>query len=218
MQMNAINNTYSCRGILVTSVYTLSVDNAFYAFTCYVVIWFRSHFYQTILMFQFNCYDIILFFTLTENNLNSWLMFLSLVMWKTPNTFISILKTRIVSDPLILFVSLRFVYIIIIYFSIYFLWSIAMQVIPTYINQSRPLITDGVNLMFWTRFNRWKKQDISFSYMLSDKQGSIWYHFYNVFSMTRSGLAPTTYRSRGERANTKPPRRENKLQWIILFV
>ena len=39
------------------------------------------------------------------------------------------------------------------------------------------------------------------SYILSAKQGSIWYHFYNVFGMTRSGIEPTTSRSRGERSN-----------------
>jgi len=34
--------------------------------------------------------------------------------------------------------------------------------------------------------------------MLSAKQGSIWYHFYHVFGMTRSGIEPTTSRSRGD--------------------
>ena len=38
-------------------------------------------------------------------------------------------------------------------------------------------------------------------YMLSAKQGSIWYRFYNVFGMTRSGIEHTTSRSRGERSN-----------------
>jgi len=38
-------------------------------------------------------------------------------------------------------------------------------------------------------------------HMLSAKQGSIWYYFYNVFGMTRSGTEPTTSRSRGERSN-----------------
>ena len=37
--------------------------------------------------------------------------------------------------------------------------------------------------------------------MLSAKQGNIWYHFYNLFGMTRSGIEPTTTRSRGERSN-----------------
>ena len=39
--------------------------------------------------------------------------------------------------------------------------------------------------------------------MLRAKQGSIWYHFYNVFGMTRSGIEPTTSRSQGERSNHK---------------
>jgi len=38
-------------------------------------------------------------------------------------------------------------------------------------------------------------------YMLSAKQGSIWYYFYKVFGMTRSGIEPTTSLSRGERSN-----------------
>jgi len=38
-------------------------------------------------------------------------------------------------------------------------------------------------------------------YMLSAKKGSIWYHFYNVFGMTRSEIETTTSRSRGERSN-----------------
>jgi len=28
--------------------------------------------------------------------------------------------------------------------------------------------------------------------MLSAKQGSIWFHFHNIFGMTRSGIEPTT--------------------------
>jgi len=37
-------------------------------------------------------------------------------------------------------------------------------------------------------------------YMLSVKQGSIWYHFYDVLSMTRLGIEPTTSRSQAERS------------------
>jgi len=43
--------------------------------------------------------------------------------------------------------------------------------------------------------------------MLSAKQGSSWYHFYYVFGVTRSGIEPTTSRSRGERSTTEPPLR-----------
>jgi len=39
------------------------------------------------------------------------------------------------------------------------------------------------------------------TYMLSAKQGTIWYHFYNVFGMTRSEIEHTTSRSRGECSN-----------------
>ena len=38
----------------------------------------------------------------------------------------------------------------------------------------------------------------TYPYMLSAKQGIIWYHFYKVFGMTRSGIEPTTSRLRGE--------------------
>jgi len=43
----------------------------------------------------------------------------------------------------------------------YKLRSIAKQVIPTYINHSRPLIPDGIHLLFWTRFERREKPDMS---------------------------------------------------------
>ena len=71
--------------------------------------------------------------------------------------------------------------------------------IPTYINHSRPLIPNGIHLFF----ERGLRGDGSQTcpYMLGDKQGSIWYHFYNVFGMTRSGIEPTTSRLRGERSN-----------------
>jgi len=48
--------------------------------------------------------------------------------------------------------------------------------------------------LFRTRFERREMPG------LSAKQGSIWYHF-NVFGMTRSGIKPTTTRSRGERSH-----------------
>ena len=41
--------------------------------------------------------------------------------------------------------------------------------------------------------------------MLSAKQGSHWYHFYNVFGMTRPGIDPTpilTYRTRSGHSTT----------------
>ena len=37
--------------------------------------------------------------------------------------------------------------------------------------------------------------------MLRAKQWSIFHYFYNAFDMTRSGIEPTTSRSRGERSN-----------------
>jgi len=45
-------------------------------------------------------------------------------------------------------------------------------------------------------------------YMLSAKQlkqGSIWYHFYNVFGMARSGIEPMTLCSRGKHSSTDSP-------------
>jgi len=86
-----------------------------------------------------------------------------------------------------------------IYFKLIYLRSIAKQVIPTYINCSRPLISDGIHLIF-KRGLRGKRSQ-ALPYILSAKQGSIWYHFYNVFGMTRSGIEPTTSRLRGERYN-----------------
>jgi len=42
------------------------------------------------------------------------------------------------------------------WFKLIYLRSIAKQVIPTYINHSRPLIPDGIHLsFFWTRFERY---------------------------------------------------------------
>jgi len=46
--------------------------------------------------------------------------------------------------------------------------------------------------------------EISHSYMLSSKQGSIWYYFYNVFGMMQSGIKPTTIHSQGECSTTEP--------------
>jgi len=80
-----------------------------------------------------------------------------------------------------------------------FLMSIAKQIIPTYINHSRPLIQDGIHL-FFERGLRWE-QSQTCPYMLSAKQDNIWNHFDNLFSMTRSGIEPTTSRSRGKRSN-----------------
>ena len=84
-------------------------------------------------------------------------------------------------------------------FKLIYLRSIAKQVIPTYINHSRPLIPDGIHLFFERGLRGERSQTCP--YMLSAKQGSIWYHFYKVFGMTRSGIEPTTSRSRGERSN-----------------
>jgi len=48
-------------------------------------------------------------------------------------------------------------------------------VLQTYFYHSQPLILDGTHLIFLTWFER-EKPDLS----LYAKQGSIWYHFYNV--------------------------------------
>ena len=81
-----------------------------------------------------------------------------------------------------------------------YLRSSAKQVIPTYINYSRPLIPDGINLFFIEQDLRGERNQTC-PYMLSAKEGNIWYHFYNVFGMTRSGIEPTTSRLRGKRSN-----------------
>jgi len=58
------------------------------------------------------------------------------------------------------------------------LMSIAKEVFPTDINQSRPLIPDGIISSFWTGKGR-----LTYPYMLIAMQGCIWYHFYCVFCM-----------------------------------
>jgi len=47
----------------------------------------------------------------------------------------------------------------------------------------------------------------TYSYVLSANQGSIWYHFYDVLSMVRSGIEPTTSRSQSECSSTEQPLR-----------
>ena len=49
-----------------------------------------------------------------------------------------------------------------------------------------------------------EKPDLTF-YTDPAKQGSIWYYFYNAFSMTRSGIESTIPCSLGERSTTEPP-------------
>jgi len=44
---------------------------------------------------------------------------------------------------------------------IFDLKSIAKQDMPIYINHSRPLISDGIHLKMWTRFERKEKPDLS---------------------------------------------------------
>jgi len=46
-------------------------------------------------------------------------------------------------------------------FKLIYLRSIANQVIPTYINHSRPLIPDGIHLFFEWGFERREKPDLS---------------------------------------------------------
>ena len=41
----------------------------------------------------------------------------------------------------------------------------------------------------------------TYPYMLSAKHATIWYSFYNVFCMTRSGIERTNSRLQGERSN-----------------
>ena len=52
------------------------------------------------------------------------------------------------------------------------------------------------------------------TYMLSATQGTIWYHFYNVFGMTRSEIEPTTSRSRGECSNHYATAAETLLDFL----
>ena len=63
-------------------------------------------------------------------------------------------------DPRLLTLDLLFDHVY-IWFKLINLRSIAKQVIPTYINRSRPLIPDGIHLIFWTRFEKREKPDLS---------------------------------------------------------
>ena len=92
-----------------------------------------------------------------------------------------------------------FIMIITTWFKLIYLRSIAKQVIPTYINCSRPLIPDEIHLIFEQVLRGDRSQ--TYPCMLSAKQGSTWYHFYNIFCITRSGTEPTTSRLQGKRSN-----------------
>jgi len=76
--------------------------------------------------------------------------------------------------------------------------SIAMYVIQTYINRYRQRIPDGIHFIFWTRFERREKPDLSL--YANAKQGSIWYHFYNVLGLNSR---PPAYRANA--LTTEPP-------------
>ena len=64
--------------------------------------------------------------------------------------------------------------------------SIAKQVIQTYkcINHSRPLIPDEIHLPF---NEVWEERSKIYPYMLSAKQGNIWYYL-TFIGMPRTGI------------------------------
>ena len=95
------------------------------------------------------------------------------------------------------------VHVGVLWFKLIYLRSIAKQVIPTYINHSRPLIPGGIHLFFGRGLRGERSQTCP--YMLSAKQGSIWYHFYNIFGMTRSGLNPRPPAHGANALTTEPP-------------
>ena len=68
----------------------------------------------------------------------------------------------------------------------------------TFIALDRSFQMKSISL-FWTSFERRESQ--TYPHKLNATQGNIWYHFYNVFGMTWSGIEPTTSRLRGERSN-----------------
>jgi len=77
------------------------------------------------------------------------------------------------------------------------------QVIPTFINHSQLFIPDEICLIFFTSLRgKWSQ---TYPYLLSTKQGCIWYQFYNVFGMLRLGIEPHTSCPRGKRSTTEPP-------------
>jgi len=87
-------------------------------------------------------------------------------------------------------------------FILIYLWSIAKQMIPTYINPSLLLIPREIHLISKRKLRGERSQ--TYSNMPSAKQKSIWYHFYNAYGITRSGIKPMTSRLQGEHSTTQP--------------
>jgi len=77
------------------------------------------------------------------------------------------------------------------------------QVITTCIN---PLSTTHSRWDLSKKLEQCLKGERShtYPYMLSPKQGSNWYHFYNIFGVTRSGIEPTASPSQGKHSTTEP--------------
>jgi len=51
--------------------------------------------------------------------------------------------------------------------------------------------------------------------MMSAKQGSVWYHLYEVIGMTRSGIELSASGARGVRSGTRPPLRSKNLRFFV---
>ena len=72
-----------------------------------------------------------------------------------------------------------------------------------FITLARSFLMESIS--FFERCLRGGERNQTYPYMLSFKQRSIYYHFYNVFGMTRSGIEPTTSPSQDESSTTKQP-------------
>ena len=74
------------------------------------------------------------------------------------------------------------------------------------------LRSTNINHCTPTSYSRWNpfqwglrgESSQTYLFILNAKQGSIGYHFYNVFGMTWSGIEPTTSCSQGKRSITEP--------------
>ena len=98
-------------------------------------------------------------------------------------------------------------------FKLIYLRSFAKQVIQTYINRSRPLIPDGIHLIF-ERGLRGKRSQTC-PYILSAKQWSIWYHFITSLVWRGRGSNPWHHAYGANALTTEPPLRSTIIEQQI---
>ena len=94
-------------------------------------------------------------------------------------------------------------------FKLIYLRSIAKQVIPTYINHSRPLIPDGIHFFFfWTRFERREEPDLSL-YAERQARKHLVPFFITSLVWRGRGLNPRPPAHGANTLTTEPPLRES---------